>query len=136
MGAVSRFENGWISGSWGFDSLSFRLAPPAGIGSRQAKRLRRRLAPLSALGSAGLCSPTIPSARHAQHRAGDARNLEAWPSWKGSALLARRRHAARRFESCCLRCIVATSFKRQDPRLLPGGCWFEPSRRSSHAPVF
>ena len=42
MGAVSRLENGWISGSWGFDSLSFRL--------------------------------------------------EAWPSWKGSALLARRRH--------------------------------------------
>jgi hypothetical protein len=30
--------------------------------------------------------------------------LEAWPSWKGSALLPRRRPgAARRFESCCLR---------------------------------
>jgi hypothetical protein len=29
---------------------------------------------------------------------------EAWPSWKGGALLARRRQAAaRRFESCCLR---------------------------------
>jgi hypothetical protein len=32
------------------------------------------------------------------------RFVEAWPSWKGSALLARRRpRAARRFESCCLR---------------------------------
>jgi hypothetical protein len=30
--------------------------------------------------------------------------LEAWPSWKGSALLARRRRgAARNFESCGLR---------------------------------
>lgn len=45
-----------LSGPWGFDSLSFRLAS------------------------------------------------EAWPSWKGSALLARRRPiTARRFESCCLR---------------------------------
>lgn len=25
MGAVSRFENGWVFGPWGFDSLSFRL---------------------------------------------------------------------------------------------------------------
>jgi len=24
MGAVPRLENGWASGSWGFDSLSFR----------------------------------------------------------------------------------------------------------------
>src|SRR6266545_4823016 len=25
-GAVSRFENGWVFGPWGFDSLSFRLS--------------------------------------------------------------------------------------------------------------
>jgi hypothetical protein len=41
-GAVSRLENGWVFGPWGFDSLSFRF-------------------------------------------------VEAWPSWQGSALLARRR---------------------------------------------
>jgi hypothetical protein len=46
MGAVSRLENGWVLGPWGFDSLSFRSYANA---------------------------------------------LEAWPSWKGSALLARRR---------------------------------------------
>jgi hypothetical protein len=39
IGAVSRLENGWAFGPWGFDSLSFRF-------------------------------------------------VEAWPSWKGSALLA------------------------------------------------
>jgi hypothetical protein len=44
MGAVPRFENGWVLGPWGFDSPSFLSL-----------------------------------------------DLEAWPSWKGSALLARRR---------------------------------------------
>jgi hypothetical protein len=113
-GAVPRFENGWVLGPWGFDSPSFLSLA-----------------------------------------------LEAWPSWKGSALLTRRRsRIARRFESCCLRQsprssaekssglrthvspvrigpgrLDATSFNGQDARLLPGECWFEPSRRSLLAPI-
>ena len=41
MGAVSRLENGWAFGPWGFDSLSFR----SGVVERQDARLlivRRR----------------------------------------------------------------------------------------------
>jgi hypothetical protein len=65
MGAVSRLENGWISGSWGFDSLSFRL--------------------------------------------------EAWPSWKGSALLARRRR--RRSQ---VRVLLPPSLRRRSNGRTPG----------------
>ena len=105
IGAVSRLENGWALGPWGFDSLSFRLPPPAGCPPGRRSRPPGRLAPLSAPGSPGLCESTIPSgpARSATRRRREELT-EAWPSWQGSALLPRRRrHAARRFESCCLR---------------------------------
>jgi hypothetical protein len=60
----------------------------------------------------------------------------------GMAELARQRVASAQAASCRSQVRVllpplhdATSSNRQDDRLLPGGCWFEPSRRSSHAPV-
>ena len=68
--------------------------PPGGAG------LRRHLAPLRASGSPGLGYRPIPSGP--AHSAPRRRREEAWPSWKGSALLARRRATVRRFESCCL----------------------------------
>ena len=43
-------------------------------------------------------------------------------------------HPARRFESRCLRFTMRRRSIRQDARLLPGGCWFEPSRRSLITP--
>src|SRR5262245_18850839 len=63
-GAVPRLENGWPSRAWGFDSLSFR--------SRIAR-------------------PTRRAPRPRKEHAGTLGFTEAWPSWQGSALLARRR---------------------------------------------
>ena len=68
----------------------------------------------------GPLSEGLPPARYPVSKTGGSSGLggstpspsasmEAWPSWKGSALLTRRRPgAARRFESCCLR----LSFRR------------------------
>jgi hypothetical protein len=66
----------------------------------------------------------LPQARYPVSKTGGRRRLggstpspsalEAWPSWKGSALLMRRRATVRRFESCCLRlrCDVVQSAGR------------------------
>ena len=43
MGAVSRLENGWVFGPWGFDSLSFRLWRYGRVRKGSALLSRRRL---------------------------------------------------------------------------------------------
>jgi hypothetical protein len=92
--------------------LQVRRLPESPHG-RTAKRRgtpsRKRVGPMGLGGSTPSPSARSDRAPQAARRASpqgarrDART-EAWPSWQGSALLARRRrHAARRFESCCLR---------------------------------
>jgi hypothetical protein len=85
-GAVSRFENGWVFGPWGFDSLSFRLE-------------------------------------------------EAWPSWKGSALLARRRFARSQVRVLLPPSIVPAWSSWKDARLLIARAQVRALPPELHAPV-
>ena len=102
-GAVPRLENGWTERALG---VRLPLLPPCS-GSRA--RAARRASPQ------GACR--------------DART-EAWPRWQGSALL--RAGGERRSQVRVLLPPLhdATSSNGQDDRLLPGECWFDPSRRS------
>ncbi len=105
---------------WGFDSLSFRSLASLGGTSLSA-------------GGAGLreAAPASQETERAPFRTHRARYAAPSPSAgssiRQSASLTKRRLGVR-FPR---RGLVATSFKRQDARLLPGECWFEPSRRSS-----
>jgi hypothetical protein len=72
-GAVSRLENGWASGPWGFDSLSFRSRVPARSRPRRATYggmaelvsgallARRRREPLAGSSLAASVSPSAGS---------------------------------------------------------------------------